>query len=333
MNIWKIPRGGGKAEQITAGQGDDLEPDVSADGSRIVFATHRQSLGFARLDLTAKSGPDNPRQLDIDLARNQIGPAHSPDGTRLAYFSNLKGVEMESIWVAGADGTNPVAIVQDGLVNIFPKWSPDGEHLIYLTPSEYRRVSVSGGAPTTLLADSGDYKFDVGPDGRLLFRDDQGRIKSFEPGSPSAQELAVSSLSQRGWLLRWSPDGRSIAYNIRPNREMDSDAGLWVEDLHAKPRQVFAGWVTWYARGPGNQIYLQEGKPDLRGVLWRVGWDGKGLTRLSTLPLVHSYWAAAKGLLQNHVDISPDGRHVIFASQNVMQANIGVIENNGADRP
>jgi len=333
MNLWKISKDGGLTEQVTAGQGDDLEPDVSADGSRIVFATHRENLGFARLDLTAKPGPDNPRQLAIDLARNQIGPAYSPDGTRLAYFSNLKGVEKESIWVSGADGKDPVALVQDGLVNIFPKWSPDGSHMIYLCGNEYRSAPVAGGTPVTLRAAGYDYNFDVGADGRLLFRNREGRIQSIDPSSPVEAALGVSGLSDRGWLLRWSPDGRYIAYNILPGRESDPDAGLWVEDLQAKPRQVFRGWVTWYARGPGNQIFIQEGKPDLNGALWKVGWDGKGLTRLSSMRLAYSYWAASKGLLQNYMDISPDGRYVVFGSLNILQANIGMIENGEADRP
>jgi Tol biopolymer transport system component len=38
MNIWKIAETGGEPEQITAGQGDDAELDVSADGKRLVFS-------------------------------------------------------------------------------------------------------------------------------------------------------------------------------------------------------------------------------------------------------------------------------------------------------
>jgi Tol biopolymer transport system component len=333
MNIWKIGARGGEADQVTAGQGDDVQPDVSADGSRIVFATYRESLGFARLDLQAKPGPDNPKQLSIDLARNQIGPAYSPDGGRLAYFSNFKGVENEGVWMVGADGSDPLPLVQDARVNIFPKWSPDGGHLIYLSnadgggQAEYRRVAILGGTPETLLGNAADWNFDVGPDGRLLFRDEGGRVQSYDPSGQKTRELAVSPQSQNGWQLRYSPDGQAVAYILSAGTETDPLAGLWVEDFKSPPRQVFRGWVTSYARGPGDEILLLEGKADLQGVVWKVRWDGHGLNRVATKRLVHSYWAAAKGLAQNYLDVSPDGRHVVFGSQEVQQANIGMIEN------
>jgi hypothetical protein len=83
----------------------------------------------------------------------------------------------------------------------------------------------------------------------------------------------------------------------------------------------------WYARGPGDEIFVLEGKADLQGVLWKVGWDGRGLTRVATRRLVYSCWAGAKGRGQNYLDVSPDGRHVVFESQEVQQANIGMIAN------
>lgn len=185
----------------------------------------------------------------------------------------------------------------------------------------------SGGAPETILENSVDVFFDVGHDGRLLFGDTQGRIRSYDPSTNETQVLAVSSLSQKGWLLRWSPDGQSLAYILRPSQERDPNAGLWVEDFETSPRQVFQGWVTWYARGPGNLIWLQEGTPDLNGVLWRVGWNGQGLTRLSTIRRSYSYWSSLAGDSQNRFDVSPDGRHLAFDTQAVLQANIGMIDN------
>ena len=49
--------------------------------------------------------------LIADAARNQYNPAYSPDGMHLVYFSNLKGVEREGIWLADSDGWNPVPLV------------------------------------------------------------------------------------------------------------------------------------------------------------------------------------------------------------------------------
>jgi Tol biopolymer transport system component len=336
MNIWKIAATGGEPEQITAGQGDDAELDVSSDGKRIVFSTFRENINIVQLNLEANPGQQNLKPLTTDPARNQVAPVYSADGKLLAYFSNYKGVEKEGIWVANADGSNPVQLVQDGRVNIFPQWTPDNQHLIYLSRSrvapartdEYRSVAVSGGVPQTILKNAGDRDFDVGPQGRLLFRSFGSEIQSFDPSNNKTQTLATLPASEGWGILRWSPDGRSVAYIVDASREDDPKAGLWVDDFKSAPRQVFRGWVGWYARGPGNEIYFVEGKPDLNGVLWKVGWNGQGLTRTSTtIRLIYSYWIQLVRDSQEFFDVSPDGRHVAVNAQGVLQANIGMIEN------
>jgi Tol biopolymer transport system component len=336
MNIWKIAATGGEPEQITAGQGDDAQLDVSPDGKRIVFSTFRENINIAQLDLKAKPGQQNLKLLTTDPARNQIGPVYSADGKHLAYFSNFKGAEKEGIWVADADGSNPVQLVQDGRINIFPKWAPDNQHLIYLSRShvtpaptdEYRSVVISGGAPQTVLTNAADIDFDVGAQGRLLFRSFGSEIQSFDPSDDKMQTLASRPSRGKWRRLRWSPDGQSAAFLVEPGREDDPNAGLWVDDFKTPPRQVFRGWVAGYARGPGDEIYLLEGKPDLNGVLWKVGWSGQGLARTSTtIRLIHSYWIQLAGDSQNFLDVSPDGRHVAVNAQGVLQANIGMIEN------
>ena len=318
-NIWKIAATGGEPEQITAGQGDDAELDVSSDGKRIVFSTYRENINIGQLDLEAKPGQQNLKPLTTDPARNQIAPVYSADGKLLAYFSNFKGVEKEGIWVANADGSNPVQLVQDARMNIFPRWTPDNQHLIYLSRSqvapartdEYRSVAVSGGAPQTVLKNGVDRNFDVGPQGQLLFRSPGGEIQSFNPSNNKTQTLATAPASEKWWLLRWSPDGHSAVYLVEPSQEDDPNAGLWVDDFKTAPRQLFRGWVDWYARGPGNEIYFLEGKPDLNGVLWKVRWNGQGLTRTSTtIRLIYSYWIQLVRDSQGFFAVSPDGRHV-----------------------
>lgn len=61
-------------------------------------------------------------------------PAPSPDGTKIAYVK-LKAVgpsaANDGIWVANADGTEPVEIVNESLSPIGPAWSPDGTKLTF----------------------------------------------------------------------------------------------------------------------------------------------------------------------------------------------------------
>jgi eukaryotic-like serine/threonine-protein kinase len=330
LNIWKIGGNGSDLEQITSGQGDDAQLDISADGKRIVFSTFRTNVNIVQLDLDAAS-QQSGKLLIADAARNEYGPTYSPDGKYLAYFSNLKGVEKEGVWLANSDGSNPVPLVQDERINIFPRWTWDSRYLIYSSrrslpdphDSEYRRILVSGGAPQTLLKEAQDTGFDVGSDGQLLFKGPSGQIQSFAP--PNTQTLLTLSSYENAFLFRWSPDGHSIAYIVFPTEEDDPQAGLWVFDRSGKSRQVFRGWITWYSRGPNNWIYFIQGKADAKGVLWKIDWSGHGLTRVPvSIPLPFDYWFSDPF---TQFDISPDGRHLAFNTQEVLQANIGMLEN------
>ena len=334
INIWRIGAAGGEPEQVTAGQGDDAELDVTAKG--IVFSTWRTNTNIAQLDLTAKPGQENVKSLTTDPARNQIAPAYSPDGKHLAYFSNLKGAEAESIWMSNADGSSPIQLVKDGQVNVFPVWNPDSQSVVYRaepaagaeTGNDYRSVSISGGVPSTVLRNAtGDF-FDVRADGRLLFWNAKGDVETFNPRDGKTEDLGTLPVHLKWVPLRFSPDERSVAFVVTANREDDPKAGLWLDDFKSPLRQVFRGWVLWFARGPENRIYLLQGKPDLKGVLWKVGWDGKGLEQIpATIPIVRSYWVDPAQNPQDYFDVSPDGRDVAFEKQTILSANIGMITN------
>jgi Tol biopolymer transport system component len=328
LNIWKIAEGGGEPEQITTGQGDDAQLDISADGKRIVFSTFRSNVNLAELDL-GSGAQKNSRLLIADLARSQYAPVYSPDGKHLAYFSTLKGAEKEDIWLANSDGSNPVPLIQDGLPNIFPRWTPDSSFLVYVVqpsvaaPLEFRRISISGGAPQILLRNASGFFPDVGSDGQLLFSGPHGEVQTLS--SQKVQTLVTLPPDINGILLRWSPDHQSIAFEVIPSQEADPHAGVWIFDRNGPPRQIFHGWIAWFAWGPGNEIYVVQAKPDLQGVLWKVDRSGRDLTSIPvSIPLPFDYWYVVPAM---QFDISPDGRRLAVMVQQVLQANIGMLDN------
>jgi len=64
-----------------------------------------------------------------------------------------------------------------------------------------------------------------------------------------------------------------------------------------------------------NEIFVLKGKDDLNGEIWKVQWNGSGLSRASgTLPLLYNpnYFHSRA---QSQFDVSPDGLHIAFQTQ------------------
>ena len=332
LNLWRIPARGGQPEQVTASQGDDAELDLSADGQRLVFSTYRVHANLAELAIDPKAGLSGSKWLTSEVARNELAPVYSPDGKRIAYFTNRKGAENEAIWVMEADGSNPVQVVEDERVNILPRWSGDSQSLVYGSRPrglqgalEVRRVALSGQPPEKLpltasvdmFADFGD----IARDGRFVSHNSEGKVQVFDLGTKQTRVLE----GVRGVLARWSADGRRIAYIISPSRQDDPEPGLWVYDFEHEPRQLFRGWVSWYAWAGGDELFVVEGKPDLKGWLWRLRLDGTPPQRIpGSVQMVFGYWQLMPTV---RFDVHPDHRHIAIEAPELNQANIGMIEN------
>ena len=96
MNVWKIAATGGEPEQITAGQGDDAQLDVSADGKRIVFSTFRANTAHRRAESGAKVCTQDPNPLTADPARSQLAPAYSRTENVLPTFPSSRAVNRKA---------------------------------------------------------------------------------------------------------------------------------------------------------------------------------------------------------------------------------------------
>ncbi|MGH9505862.1 MAG: TolB family protein, partial [Terriglobales bacterium] len=286
------------------------------------------------------AAPDaKPQALNIDPARDLWGPAYSPDGQRLAFFTNLKGVANEGIAVANADGSDAVQLVADGYLNIFPEWTADGSHLIFSSDAQgyqagsgslhelLRSVAVSGGSPQVLLRLPAGQLVDnavQGRDGRILYLGDAGRFVAWDPATGRSELLGTVPAARLFWPVVWSPDQKLVAYVEMAAREDDPAAGLWVTDFHSAPRQLFRGWVEDAVAGPGGTLDFLQAQADGTRVLWQVGWDGQGLKRLASgIPDVYdgNYIHG----VYNQFTASPDGRSVVFQYRPVCQENLGLL--------
>ncbi|MGB7622476.1 MAG: hypothetical protein WBN92_09025, partial [Terriglobia bacterium] len=270
-----------------------------------------------------------------DASRSTLSPAYSPDGRHIAYFANRNGAENETIWLMDADGSNPVKLVEDPYLNVFPRWVADGQSLIFTarhpgigSSHTLRRLSLSGTVPEEVPVETEEGAWgDVGPDGRLVFRSTNGPVQLFDPGNSKTQTLDTV----RGSLFYWAADGRHIASVIPARHQGDPEAGVWVYDLSGgAPRQVFRGWASYYTWAGADELFVLEGKPDLTGVLWRVRLDGSPPVRTRTairlkvsLQDVSSFTTSSYA----RFDVHPDHRRIVIEAFRFQEADISMIEN------
>jgi len=167
--------------------GESVQATVFVTGDLLVASTRAGRFGI--FALTA-ANPDLFVPVLTDSAGNSLDGAYSPDRTRIAFASDRLEPGNFDIFVADADGQNPVRLTTSAAVDAQPVWTPDGERMVF----------VSGRTGTRQL-------FIMNADGS-----DQRQLTSLAGG---AVDPAIS------------PDGRTVAFTGFPGgREGQSDIYL-----------------------------------------------------------------------------------------------------------
>jgi Tol biopolymer transport system component len=141
--IFLTDRLGQNPRQITDRPGSNLDPSFAPDGRTIVFVGCPERFctpGDQEVYTVPVAGGDATRITHDGIRDND--PYYSPDGTQLAWLSQISGVLVGSwdIRIApAAGGADPRRLVGDDNVNSRPQWSADGRTIYF-----HRSVKGSG---------------------------------------------------------------------------------------------------------------------------------------------------------------------------------------------
>lgn len=224
----------------------------------------------------------------IDARASSWGPAWSPDGSRLAFYSNRTGPPRLWVWDRGAGGAREIsdAIVWSEWTRNRPRWTPDGGSLVVkIVPegrsfAEMRRLaSDTPVEPDSNPADGTVRVFRSKPNGggsaadvpewlRWRYGGDLAVI-DLESGAvrrlASAQVPVWWDVSRDGsWLafVRFA-DPRHLAEGFRLGVVNLSDGA--VRDLPGVIRQTWGEAVSWSPRG-NRLAYITPGEGDEGGL-------------------------------------------------------------------
>ena len=282
-HLYRVDASAGPATQISFAANSQLAPEISPDGSKIVYIQ-----GFASVSTGAMNGSaicvmpvggGAPITLVPDDGRFRYHPTWSPDGSTI-YFSLrlVPGDGFYDIYKVSASGGTESLVVDLGDEDFSQTVSPDGATLTWGshdlgTPYNlYQAPLVNPSQSTKLTFESANTSQpDYSPDGAFIAfasRKNLGKLDIYQISLASqaitrltfdAETSVFDPLSQ---FPSYSPDGQKLAFS---SARVTGEENIWVLPLESAPcpvamalnlepntfnLQSMASWVTAFLEPP-----------------------------------------------------------------------------------
>ena len=249
-SLWRQQMGSDSAEQLTSGTGYDYQPDVSPDGSWVIYDCYdNDAVELWALNLREGSSQQLTNNKGVNLE-----PRFSPDGKRIAFVSTA-GTGHFHIFIADfSNGSlaNTRQLTSENVSSlpryyyskvdheISPSWSRDGREILFVsnrgrihgTGGFWRMKVEPGSEPQQIHYEETNWKArpDFSPDGkRIVYASYAGQSwhQLWLMPANGGDVFPVSYGQYDNINPRWSPDGKQIAFVS--NR--GGNTSLWVQTI------------------------------------------------------------------------------------------------------
>jgi Tol biopolymer transport system component len=295
-------------------------PAISRKGNQLAFSVEKTDRNIWRVDL---QGPDFRPGVPfrfISSTREERFPSISPDGKRIAFYSERSGEG--GIWLCDRDGSNPVRLSNTGGAMAM-SWSPDSQSILFQMEiggnQDIYAVNVDGVTPRRLTIDPASESWPFwSQDGQwIYFRSNRGgtsHIWKMPAGGGGAVQININTDDLDA--PRESLDGRFLYFSMGwpgPN-------SVWRVPVEGgEPTEVLDGvhpTALWTVAENGIYFFTS---PDKRGYsdLCIYEFATERIRKLLTV----------ERPVTLYVTVSRDGRTVLYTQVDEAGSDLMLVEN------
>ena len=300
MTLWKVSVSGGSVEPLLVSPGEDTDPEISRDGSKLIYTHVRHTFVLTVLDPVSRKTRELRKTREI-LA----GPLFSPNEERIAFFSHQSDGDVH-LYTVGSDGTDLRQLTwAKGERNTFPRWSADGAFL-YFNQSRpepsLRKLLLSGGPSSALVSgwtwETHRYAHIDSSNGSIICTrmDDNRPVSTIIRDIESGREVSLGRV-----LLnpQWSNDGRFVVGFQRAEKGRAGQIYICPRSPDACKELTVDGYNPSWSKDDSLVYFLRTGQLSDGAELWAISRTGNDERRIANLrpmyPIAHRYDVSARG--------------------------------------
>ena len=310
-------------KRISLDASDVSTPAISRLGNRLAFATGKYDPNIWRIDLKGPGQKPGLPSRFIASTRQDLSPAYSPDGRKIAFTSQRSGTD--EIWICDSDGSKAAQLTSFGGSAIdFPNWSPDSQNIAFTVwqkgvKADLYAISAKGGAPRRLTTHPAR---DILPywshDGRWIYFSStrSGREEIWKMPSSGGEALQITRNS--GETPKESADGKFLYYMKgwpgpvsvwRASVDGDQEVKI-LDSVHSVGLWAVGKDGIYYFRTPDPD---KVGQSDICFYEFATGQTRKVLT--------------IERDVNNYIAVSPDGRTILYTQTDESDSVLMLVEN------